>query len=59
MGLRVCVIGCVYVRRRVCNQTPGELSCLFVRDEPEQVPLNQTPGEEPGQLQTSTPWACL
>lgn len=48
------VLVCVCVWRRVRNETIGELSCLFVRDEPEQVPSARHPGEESGQPQTST-----
>lgn len=48
------VFVCVCVWRCVHSETRAELSCLFVRDEPEQVPSARPPGQSQGS-QTSAP----
>ena len=46
MGVCVCVCVCVHGDAR--SETVGDLSCLFIRGQPEQVPKARHPGEHQG-----------
>lgn len=52
MSVCVCLGVCVW--RCVHSETRAELSCLFIRDEPEQVPSARPPGQSQVS-QTSAP----
>lgn len=51
----VCV--CVCVHGDVCSETIGDLSCLSIRGEPEQVPNASHPGDIRAVMAWALPWA--